>query len=757
MKMRYPAAWAAGAALSFALPQVPAWPWWAAALFLVSACVRKRHEALISLCFLFGSLYAVWRTEAALQRQWPLAAAVEARDYTVRVVGLPQQEARRTAFAAELRSADGRVYRARLSDYQMRAWPPGSVWQTTARLRPPVGERNLRGFSREAQALAQGIDALGTVGKSRRAVMPSEKSSDFALARFSDGLLKARFAVGQSWRRLEGRGADDGTALMRALSIGEQTALESRLWQAFRPLGLNHLVSISGLHISLIALLAAGLAKVLLQRLPFTPKRPRVWLLAAGVSAAVFYAAMAGFSVPTVRAVLMTAVLAAAWAAGGRVSAWQAWIWALCGVLLLDPAAVLAAGTWLSFGLVAVLLWMVSWRLEEDGGWRLAVRGQWAATWATFLGAGFLFAALPVASPLANAWAVPWFSWVLVPLALAGSLLPFEAVQYAGAFLGEYTLRFMLWQAQFAPEWSVAAAPRALLVLAVPALLIALLPRGFGLKPWAFLLLGGFFFYREPPPEQNAVRAEIIDVGQGLAVFFQTALKSLLFDTGTLSAAHTQTVPLLRSRGVRRLDALVLSHHDADHDGGAALIEETFRPSEKWAGQAEFYRGAAACREAHSWTWDGVSFEFLSVPEQGGDNDRSCVLRVLAGGKALMVTGDLGETGEAALIERYGAALQSRLLVLGHHGSSGSSSGAFLHAVQPDYGIASSGFSNAFSHPTAVVQQRLQAHGIRLLRTDRQGALRFEWGAEPRSDNKITPQFLPRAWWQKKPMAETGG
>lgn len=747
MKLLYPAAWAAGVVLSFALPFVPSAGCWAvlALSFILWAAVSRRRAAYLSLCLLFGAAYGVWRTEAALMRQPEVSATVEAIDYRLRVTGLQTADRLRTVFTAEVSASDGRIFRARLSDYQRRDWPPGSGWEVRLRLRPPVGERNLRGLNREAQALSAGIDAFGTVGKERQSVQPSAGIPAVP----TNGILRYRAAVGSRWQAADDGGLTRGTALMRALSIGEQSALDSELWQAFRVLGVNHLVSISGLHISLIAVLAGFLMKCLLGMAGVCPKRPRAWMLAAGMVAAVFYAAMAGFAVPTVRALVMTAVLSAAWISGGRVTAWQAWWTALVLVLLMQPSAVLAAGTWLSFGVVAVLLWVFAWRTGRAGVWRSAVRGQWAAAWAVFAGTGFLFAALPLFGPLVNAVAIPWFSWVLVPLALAATLFPFEPLQYAAAWLGEQTLRVLLWLADYAPEWSVAAAPLPLLVLAVFALLLFLLPRGFGLKPFSCIVLAGFFLYREPPPPTGSVRAEVVDVGQGLAVLLQTASKTLLFDTGTPAAAQTQTVPLLRARGIQSLDMLVLSHHDNDHDGGAEAVRRLFEPSEVRAGQPEFYAGANSCREEEAWTWDGVHFEFLhTAGANGGDNDQSCVLRVLTEGGALMVTGDLGADGEAALVGRYGKALQSRLLVLGHHGSSSSSSGVFLNAVEPDFGIASSGFNNAFRHPSAEVRKRLGAHGIRLLRTDRQGALRFQWDSRP----PAPPELLPRAYWQKKPF-----
>ncbi|HEZ4025364.1 TPA: DNA internalization-related competence protein ComEC/Rec2, partial [Neisseria meningitidis] len=460
-----------------------------------------------------------------------------------------------------------------------------------------------------------------------------------------------------------------------------------------------------------------------------------------------FYALLAGFSVPTQRSVLMLAAFAWAWRRG-RLSAWATWWQALAAVLLFDPLAVLGVGTWLSFGLVAALIWACSGRLHE-GKRQTAVRGQWAASVLSLVLLGYLFASLPLISPLVNAVAIPWFSWVLTPLALLGSVVPFAPLQQLGAFLAEYTLRFLVWLADVSPEFAVASAPLPLLVLAVCAALLLLLPRGLGLRPWAVLLLAGFVFYRSPGVPENEVAVTVWDAGQGLSVSVQTANHHLLFDTGTAAAAQMGIVPSLNAAGVRRLDKLVLSHHDSDHDGGFQAVGK-IPNSGIYAGQPEFYEGARHCAEQR-WQWDGVDFEFLMPSERKNidDNGKSCVLRVVAGGAALLVTGDLDTKGEESLVGKYGGNLYSQVLVLGHHGSNTSSSGVFLNAVSPEYAVASSGYANAYKHPTEAVQNRVRAHGIKLLRTDLSGALQFGLG---RGGVKAQRLRGYKFYWQKKPF-----
>ena len=749
MPIYLPSAFCAGVLLSFALPAAP--PFWLFAVWAACAVPILRRfprTAVFVLLTCAGTAYGVWRTEQALAARWPLERQGEAVEMTVRAAGLAQDDGRRVRLEAEAETAGGRRYRVQLSDYQRREWPAGSVWRLKLKMRPPIGEENIGGFSREAWALANGIDASATAGAERQ-LLADRKNG------FSDGLLRLRGNIRSSWQRLPPEVAD-GAALMRALSIGEQDALSGGWWQVFRPLGLNHLISVSGLHVGMVALLAAWLMKRLLLRLPAAPRRPRVWMLAAGAAAALVYSGLAGFAVPTLRSMLMIASVAAAWSLGGTASAWRGWWAALALILLLDPSAALAAGSWLSFGLVAALLWADSCRTGDGKAWWVsALRGQWAATLASFPAVGFLFSALPPASPLANAAAIPWFSWLLVPLALIASLFPFYPLQYAAAWLGQHTLHVLAAMAEFAPEWGLAAAPWPLLLSALAAVAVWLLPRGAALRPWATIVLTGFLLYRPAPPTEGRLKMVVLDVGQGLAVYFQTASHHLLFDTGTAGAAQMQTLPALHAHGVRRLDTLLLSHHDTDHDGGAPLIIRALKPREVLAGQPEFYGGLGPtqvqnCRTGRQWEWDGVHFELLAVEgEAADDNARSCVLRAVAGGTAFIVTGDLDIKGERKLLERYGQSLYSQALVLGHHGSSGSSSGAFLNAVSPDFAIASSGFGNSYRHPTAEVQNRVRAHGVRLLRTDRQGA----WLLESDGQTVTARQWRPkRFYWQWKPL-----
>lgn len=732
--------WVIGAVGSFALPVVLHWAVWAAVFLLLLWAALRWKPAVLLVCTVLGAAYGVWRTEAALGGQWPLNQIGNAA-LTVEVADLPASDGRRVRFKGKARDTEGRKFVLLLSDYQLREWPVGSVWEVTARVRPIVGEVNVRGLNREAWALANGLDGTGNIGKQRKRISDG--------SRWNIAAMRERISL--NWQQVTEKYGNfsDGIGLMRALGIGEQTALRSDLWQAFRPLGLTHLVSISGLHVTMVALMFGWLVKQILRVLPAMPAKPKLWILIGGLAGALAYALLAGFSVPTQRSVLMLAALAWAWYGELGKSLWRGWWLALSAVLLFEPAAVLGAGIWLSFGLVGGLIWVSSDRLNLKV-WHAVLRAQWAAAVLSVVLLGYIFASFPLLSPLVNLIAIPWFSWILTPLALIGSVFPFEPLQWLAGFLGEYSLRGLVWLSAQAPEWPVSAAPWPLAVAAFVAALMVLLPRGSGLKPLSILILMGFLLYRPSAVPENRLKMTVLDAGQGLSVLLQTSRHTLLFDAATAHVAASGIVPSLNALGIRFLDKVIVSHHDSDHDGGLPAVLAVQPVRALLAGQPEFYPQAELCRET-SWQWDGVVFEILRPSEFAGrsDNDQSCVLRAVANGQAVLITGDLGQQGEDALVKRYGSALYSSVLVLGHHGSNSSSSGTFLNQVAPRYAVASSGYANPFKHPVQAVQTRVRAHGIRLLRTDLSGALVFETGSGDVFKGRLkTDKF----YWQKKPF-----
>ena len=733
--------WAAGVVAAFGLPaQHFAWVLGAVAAALLLLGVRPSWRAAWWL--LAGLAYGVWRIQLALWQQWPAEPEAERVEMVFQVASVAEASPYGVRFEAWAHKPDGQRFRLLLTDRHQREWLPGSRWRMTVRVRPTVGERNGNGFDREAWALSRGIDGLASAPRERQ-----------ALAADTGWYSRWQQWRGQSQQQWQQAALvyPQGAALMRALGSGGYGGVEDAHWQAFRVLGINHLVSISGLHIGMVALAAAWWARWLLLRLPLA--EPRRWYLAIGLAAALGYGALAGFGVPVQRSLLMLSVFAWSWWRHSGTSPWQSWLWALSAVLLLDPLAVLGVGFWLSFGTVAVLIWAAAWRLQQRK-WQLVWRGQYAASLLGFWSAGQLFGVVPLAAPLANLLLIPWFSWVLVPLALLALVLPLPELLHFAAAVGEYTLQAVVWAGEWVPSATLAHLPWPFWLGVLAALAVWLLPRGLGLRPWAAAVLLASCLYQTPPPASGQAAVRIHDVGQGLAVQVRTRQHWLLFDTGTAYAAQMQLLPDIWAQGLSAPDVLVLSHHDADHNGGLAALQNAFALPQVYAGQREAYAGQAFadCQAGRHWEWDGVWFEFLTPPEQAhlADNDQSCVLRVVAGGQALLVSGDLGVQGERALVAQYGGDLYSQLLVLGHHGSRTSSAPEFLAAVKPQVAVATSGFANAYGHPSAQVRHSLSARGIRLYTSARSGQLDFVLGSE----DGLLPQRHARYFWQRKPFAD---
>lgn len=723
----------------------------AATLWVVLRLPERR--VLAGLCVVVAGMgYGVARTQAQLALAVPAASEVQTQTLPFKVVGMTRADARAHRFEVQLQTPG--LARLNVADYRKQDWPLGSVWEAPLRLRANVGEANPTGFNREAWALANHYSGSATVDTPKRRFLADEAG----WTQKWEGLRQKVLA------RIQAAGADcpQGAAMVAALTVGERADLDAGAWQAFRRLGITHLLSISGLHISMTALGAGWLFLQFLRRTGRwgryfrfrLPETPRTWALVVGVAVAWAYAFLAGFGVPVERSVMMVTVAAAAWWWRRAWGVGQIWWLALASVLLYDPAAVLAVGSWLSFGMVAVLLLAGAGTIALPDRKRLLWQAQAATAVGSIVPGGYAFGQVALVAPLANVIAIPWFSWLLTPAALLALLLPVEAPLRWVCALAQGTLNVLLWLGEMAPLLTLAHAPWPLLLAAVAATAVLLMPRGSGFKPAAVLVLAMFVLYRPPLPAPGQARVTVWDVGQGTAMSVQTREHSLLFDTGHPGAALT-LLPNLYAQGMHHLDALVLSHHDNDHDGGLDEVRQNLPITQIWAGQPEAYRdlglNAAHCRLGQHWEWDGVRFEFLNLPEppSDSDNDHSCVLKVSAGTQAVLISGDLSVAGEADLAAHDSEALAATWLVLGHHGSKTSTSAEFLAAVAPRGAVSSAGFANSYHHPHPSVVARLQGAGVPLYRTDTGGAWQTVLGQNP---PKFMPPVTRKPYWQRKPF-----
>lgn len=736
-----------------------------------------RAAALCTLAVACGYGWAAWRAEARLAHKLP--AVWEGRDIQLTgvVSDLPQPVTGgvRFAFRPEIVQTPGALVpeRVMLSWYARStaadaaeggAAPSvhaGERWQLTVRLRAPHGAYNPGGFDAEAWMLESGVLATGSV----RATEANLKLGEDACCRVARLREHLRAGIRDALPDSPYAG------VLAALTIGDQRAIPAAQWQVFTRTGVNHLMSISGSHITMLG----ALIYALVLRLWRYSERLTLWLPArkaavlAGGLAAAAYAVLSGFEVPAQRTVYMLAVVALALWSGRNFAVSTLLAAALLAVLLIDPWAVNAAGFWLSFGAVAVIFYVSSARLRGESWFMSWLRVQGAITLMLVPLTLALFGQVSLISPLANAFAIPIVTYLVVPLALAGMLVPqlpllamAHGVMAACAAALEWlsALPAAVWQ-QHAPEaWSVAAAVLGAAWLMLPRAVPA---RWLGVAGFLPLLL----VYLAPVPP-GALRLTVLDVGQGLSVVAQTEHHALVYDTGPAfgesgDAGGRVILPFLRTAGITRLDTLIVSHDDEDHSGGAATllgglpvgaVLTTLPPdSPRLAGHA-----SQRCAAGQRWNWDGVAFEILHPPRDADnlkDNDLSCVLKIGAPGGGALLPGDIEKKAETLLVSAYGEYLASAVLVAPHHGSASSSTPPFVAEAAPRAVVFSAGYLNRFHHPSTEVGQRYRATGGALYRTDYDGAVRMDIGADGAIQAQ-TWRAARRRYWLHDPYADRG-
>jgi len=627
----------------------------------------------------------------------------------------------------------------------------GERWQFTVRLKAPHGGINPYGFDYELRQWEQGVQATGYVRAGPKDPTPRRLAQTWRHP--VDGLRQqVRTAIFASVPDSRAAG------VLAALVTGDQGAIERADWDVFRATGVAHLMSISGLHITMFAWLAAALLGGLWRR----SQRLCLWwsapsaALVGGVMLAAVYALFSGWGVPAQRTVLMLATVTALRLMGLRWPWPQVWLLACSVVVALDPWALLQAGFWLSFVAVGVLFASDSGAdrpidKRARGRFVSMLREQWVITLALTPLSLLLFGQVSLVGLLANSVAIPVVTLLVTPLAMLGVVVPglWPSAAWVINLLGE-VLRWLaswpwavFWVAQ-APWWAGAAAVLggALLAMRLPwSLRLAALP-----------LVLPVLLWQAPKPLEGQFDLLAADIGQGSAVLVRTHQHALQYDAGPRFSSESDAgqrvlVPLLRALGVR-LDTLMLSHRDSDHTGGAQAVV-TMQPQAQlissMAGEDGLLtqRPAMRCLAGQHWHWDGVDFEVLHP--QVGDygqlkktNAMSCVLRISNGQRTALLVGDIEQPQEAQLVQALASGapgdmspLRADVLLVPHHGSKSSSSASFLEAVQPRMALVQAGYRNRFGHPATPVLVRYKEHGVMLVDTPHCGAMTWQsWSPE---------------------------
>ncbi|RBP82785.1 competence protein ComEC [Shewanella putrefaciens] len=615
----------------------------------------------------------------------------------------------------------------------------GQVWLFTLMPKSIASVLNQGGYNEQKQLISQHVVGKGRVIEAQLLAVSPSLRNDLISA------LTPELAS-----------LPQGDILL-ALLLGDKHLISKARWQALRQTGTGHLVAISGLHLSVVAAWVYACLLFGLSRLVSHQSRRNMTfaLVAAGIGAA-FYAYLAGFGVSTQRALVMILLLMLLSLLKRFSTAWERLLFALFVVLLLDPLACLSAGFWLSFCALGVILYTlviqpkeftaVSTRRTRVGAGLLQF---WAIQWRLSLGLGLLQGALFGGVSLHSLWmnilAVPWFSFVVIPLAMAGFICWWVGTAFGFSWLG--LLRLSDWSLspyaqlldisqQLPAHWL--ALSDTILALGLSALIGGVLwryvPKNKNYTSWLSLLsllfIPALLFCITlwSPVQNNRWAMHLLDVGQGLAVVIEKNGRGLVYDTGAafgddFSYAERVILPFLKAKGIQEIDYIVISHSDNDHAGGAPVLIEAYPKALVITDVAGF--SGQDCRPKQI-QWQGLSLNLLSPPQALAGNNGSCVIRIDDDRQSLLLTGDIEKQIETSLLSRALSGeyeLQSEVLIAPHHGSKTSSTEAFIDAVAPKLVLFPAGFANRWGFPKSTVVERYQQREIMGLTTGIEGQI----------------------------------
>lgn len=638
----------------------------------------------------------------------------------------------------------------------------GQALKLKVRMRRPHGYMNPHGFDYEAWLFQQKIRATGYVRRNITNQQDADSTFSFHIIRQYLRDILQNVLINTSSK-----------ALVLALTIGDQSEITKDQWQVLMATGTGHLLSISGLHIGLVAVFAFFLARWIW---PLWPKAacllpaPRIACLTS-LLAATIYAVLAGFTVPVQRSLVMISVFMLPGVTDRRIASADSFAFALLAVLIFDPLAVLSSSFWLSFSAVLIILLVPGAGLPST---KYHALRQWFRIQVfIFIGlfpvlAGW-FNQIPLTGLVANAVAIPWVSFISVPLILTGTalLMLYEPVATILLDAGGNSLD-MLWPllgylANF-DQMLVSVAQVSIITPVVTIIGVALLfmPAGMPAKWLGLFWLLPLFFSPPVVPNKGEFEAVILDVGQGLAVVVRTRNHLLLYDTGPgfssgFNAGWAVIVPFLNSYGINKIDLIVQSHGDNDHIGGLEDVLDNIKVEKVLSSvpaQIDF-NAVQACHAGQKWTWDNVDFEILfpDKTDKLSGNNTSCVLRVGNGRHSVLIPGDIEKLAESLLLTRTRSPINTSVLIAPHHGSATSSSPGFIRSVSPDYVIFSAGFLNRYRLPKQDIIERYKQSGIKTLNTADTGAISIQFGI---NDFTITTERekSSRFWSFKSPCGD---
>jgi competence protein ComEC len=745
-----------------------------------------RVGAILVASGLAGTLWVSWQAEARQQASLPASLEGEVLEVSGYLCDVPSKgsfNSVRFAFCVEqwhlpehFNDADrpampGKVRLAWYGEAATTRIPQRLRLRVV--LKRPHGSVNPVGFRYESWLYRKGFGATGTI-RDLRPDSSFDCPPGCRYHRWRNGV------VGAASERLSNA---RHFPLITSLLIGYRGYMEPHHWDVLKATGTIHLVAISGLHLGLIAAGAGFVCRQALLCLPpgqLSPGRLRGLVFLCVTFASLAYALVAGFSVPTRRALVM--VIIAGWIllAARRTGAYTGLLGALVLVLLSDPFSPLDQGFWLSFGAVSVLVLLFSLRLRQAGWFRGLLLAQLAVFVSLWPMLQILGQSQVLIGFLSNLFAIPWVSLVVMPVLAVGALVMAMSPVADGAIISAFDLVFgVLWQGlSWLADVEVAMPSPgvpALVLLAGVVMVALLVPfRGFRQATFCLIVLwvtvtlirGARTDAHNAPVEHPELW--VWDVGQGLSVMVRNQDQVLGYDTGpalegVYSAVDSVLIPNLRALGVDRIDTLVISHGDGDHAGGLPLLFESFDVGQVVTGEPARVADilpegsgviAESCSQAGTRALGSLELSFWrsSGPVEG--NDASCVLtiRLASSAAEVVLPGDITRQVESLYTEhRRREVAGFRVVLAPHHGSKTSSSEQWVGDMAPDLVVFSAGYRHRFGHPHADVVSRYLSAGSRLLNTATSGAVHLVFKGDGVS---VTEAREDTPFWIRKPESD---
>src|SRR3990167_4581792 len=719
--------------------------------------VNKKWRWMTFACVL-GFAFSVWYASAILS--WIVPQEYEGKriEVTGYIAALPVISNQQTHFLFELHTLKWNHTVLHHQTFIQLSWQQplrdlqvGDKWHLFVKLKRIHGMQNPCGFDYEMWALHNGIRATGYV-ISEHSLLSNQELLSHHPYRYPIHFLRQ-----QLQKKLNNYLPQSATSVwLKALIIGERSQIPQTEWQGAKRTGTKHLMAVAGLHIGLVAGFMHMFGSWMWRRIP----RLLLWLPAqhAGAilacCAAIFYSALAGFSLPTQRACIMLSIFIFTLLWRLKINAWHVWSCALLMVLLFNPLQVLTDSFWLSFGTIALIIYGMGGRLAPTGWWWRFGRVQWVIGFGLIPFTLVLFQECSMLSFIANTIAIPWLTFFILPFCLLGSLfvmiLPSFGVLLL--FVADKSLSILWIMLTWLSELPVAIWHQSITnswvaVSAVIAMLLLLLPAGFPGRWLGLFWLMPLIFFQPNRPATHHFWVTVLDVGQGLSVVVQTKSHTLIYDTGAKWSEGNDmgeriVLPYLRANHIKKIDKLVISHGDNDHIGGSQTILQSFPVVSIATSVVDRILPVTAdyCLRGDTWQWDGVRFSFLypSQAQLNLGNDSSCVLRIDNGKQSVLLTGDIEKFAEHILINTDEQRLASTILIAPHHGSKTSGLKQFIDAVHPTIVLYAMGYRNRYHFPHKSVMEAYHAIGARQFNSVESGAIQIKCDA---SDACLQPEL----------------